>query len=106
MEEENKNLEINADESLNNDIEKIETDQNDFKGEFHERDSFIDNNIVSEVKDSFRDYAASVIMARAIPDLRDGLKPVHRRILWSMYENGYTPDKPHKKCATTVGNVM
>jgi len=106
MEEENKNLEINADESLNNDIEKIETDQNDFKGEFHERDSFIDNNIVSEVKDSFRDYAASVIMARAIPDLRDGLKPVHRRILWSMYENGYTPDKPHKKCATTVGNVI
>jgi DNA gyrase subunit A len=92
--------------------ENIETPEDDttpeidYSGEFHERDSFIDNNIVSEVKDSFRDYAASVIMARAIPDLRDGLKPVHRRILWSMYENGYTPDKPHKKCATTVGNVI
>ena len=83
--------------------EKLETN---YGGEYHERDSFVDNNIVSEVKNSFRDYAASVIMARAIPDLRDGLKPVHRRILWSMYENGYTPDKPHKKCATTVGNVI
>ena len=83
-----------------------DTQITEFSGEFHERDSFIDNNIVTEVKDSFRDYAASVITARAIPDLRDGLKPVHRRILWSMYENGYTPDKPHRKCATTVGNVM
>ena len=82
------------------------TPEIDYSGEFHERDSFIDNNIVSEVKDSFRDYAASVIMARAIPDLRDGLKPVHRRILWSMLEDGNTPDKPHKKSATTVGNVM
>ena len=90
----------------NENIEEIETTDNEFNGTFHERDSFISNNIVSEIKDSFRDYAASVIMARAIPDLRDGLKPVHRRILWSMYENGYTPDKPHKKCATTVGNVI
>ena len=96
----------------NENIEEIETtdDNNkeevEFSGTFHEKDSFISNNIVSEIKDSFRDYAASVIMARAIPDLRDGLKPVHRRILWSMYENGYTPDKPHKKCATTVGNVI
>ena len=89
------------------DIENEETtEETDYSGTFHERDTFINNNIVSEVKDSFRDYAASVIMARAIPDLRDGLKPVHRRILWSMYENGYTPDKPHKKCATTVGNVI
>lgn len=48
----------------------------------------------------------SVIKSRALPDLRDGLKPVHRRILWSMYESGYTPDKPHKKSAKTVGEVM
>ena len=86
--------------------ETEETEITNFAGEFHERDSFTFNNIVDEVKKSFIDYSASVIMARAIPDLRDGLKPVHRRILWSMYENGYTPDKPHKKCATTVGNVI
>lgn len=48
----------------------------------------------------------SVIVARAIPDLRDGLKPVHRRILYSMYESGYTPDKQHRKCARIVGDVM
>ncbi len=64
------------------------------------------NNIVKEVKDSFLDYSMSVITARAIPDLRDGLKPVHRRILYSMYESGYTPDKPHRKSAKTVGEVM
>ena len=87
-------------------VENEEEIHTDYSGEFHERDSFTHNNIVDEVKKSFIDYSASVIMARAIPDLRDGLKPVHRRILWSMYENGYTPDKPHKKCATTVGNVI
>ena len=64
------------------------------------------NNIVKEVQDSFLDYSMSVITARAIPDLRDGLKPVHRRILYSMFESGYTPDKPHKKSAKTVGEVM
>ena len=100
--ENNENLNFTENENVESD-KSIETD---YSGEYHERDSFVDNNIVSEVKNSFRDYAASVIMARAIPDLRDGLKPVHRRILWSMYENGYTPDKPHKKCATTVGNVI
>ena len=78
----------------------------DYSGEYHEKDSFVENNIVKEIKKSFIDYSVSVITSRAIPDLRDGLKPVHRRILWSMYENGYTPDKPHRKCATTVGNVM
>lgn len=88
------------------DLEDSASENNSFNGEFHDKDSFIVNNIVTEVKTSFRDYAASVIAARAIPDLRDGLKPVHRRILWSMYENGYTPDKPHKKCAKTVGEVM
>ena len=64
------------------------------------------NNIVKEVRDSFLDYSMSVIVARALPDLRDGLKPVHRRILYSMYESGYTPDKPHKKSARIVGDVM
>ena len=64
------------------------------------------NNIVKEIQDSFLDYSMSVITARAIPDLRDGLKPVHRRILYSMYESGYTPDKPHKKSARIVGDVM
>ena len=64
------------------------------------------NNIVKEVRESFLDYSMSVIVARALPDLRDGLKPVHRRILYSMYESGYTPDKPHKKSARIVGDVM
>ena len=99
----------NEDVQKNDEIVETENkplENTDFVGEFHEKDSFIENNIVDEVKKSFIDYSASVIMARAIPDLRDGLKPVHRRILWSMYENGYTPDKPHKKCATTVGDVI
>ena len=64
------------------------------------------NNIVKEVQDSFLEYSMSVIVARALPDLRDGLKPVHRRILYSMYSSGYTPDKPHKKSARIVGDVM
>ena len=64
------------------------------------------NSIVKEVQDSFLEYSMSVIVARALPDLRDGLKPVHRRILYSMYESGYTPDKPHKKSARIVGDVM
>ncbi len=71
-----------------------------------ERDKIIENNIVPEIKNSFIDYSVSVIMSRAVPDLRDGLKPVHRRILWSMYESGYTPDKPHRKSARIVGDVM
>ena len=64
------------------------------------------NNIVTEVSQSFVDYSVSVITARALPDLRDGLKPVHRRILFSMYQSGYTNDKQHKKCARIVGDVM
>ena len=78
----------------------------DYGGTFHERDSHDINDIVKEISDSFLDYSMSVITSRAIPDLRDGLKPVHRRILWSMFEEGNTPDKPHKKSATTVGYVM
>lgn len=72
----------------------------------HSRDRLEENNIVEEVKSSFLEYSMSVIISRALPDLRDGLKPVHRRILWSMYESGYTPDKPHKKSARIVGDVM
>ena len=86
--------------------DKLVENTNEFSGTFHERDSHAENNIVDEVKDSFLDYSMSVITSRAIPDLRDGLKPVHRRILWSMNEEGNTPDKPHRKSATTVGNVM
>ena len=58
------------------------------------------------MEDSFMDYSMSVIIRRALPDLRDGLKPVHRRILYSMYESGFTPDKAHQKSAKTVGNVI
>ena len=71
-----------------------------------EIDKLTENDIVKEIEDSFIDYSMSVIISRAIPDLRDGLKPVHRRILWSMYESGYTPDKSHKKSARIVGDVM
>lgn len=66
----------------------------------------IEVDIESEMKKSFLDYSMSVIISRALPDVRDGLKPVHRRILYAMYEDGITPDKPYKKCATTVGNVL
>ena len=69
-------------------------------------DRIIEKNIVQEVKDSFLEYSMSVIVSRAIPDLRDGLKPVHRRILYSMYESGYTSDKAHRKSARIVGDVM
>ncbi len=72
----------------------------------HSRDRLEENNIVKEIETSFLEYSMSVIVSRALPDLRDGLKPVHRRILWSMYESGYTPDKPHKKSARIVGDVM
>ena len=72
----------------------------------HSRDRLEANNIVSEVKTSFLEYSMSVIVARALPDLRDGLKPVHRRILYAMHENGLTPDKQHRKSATIVGDVM
>lgn len=66
----------------------------------------VDVNLTSEMKTSFIDYAMSVIVARALPDVRDGLKPVHRRILYGMNELGITPDKPHKKSARITGDVM
>ena len=83
-----------------------DVENSNYGGTFHERDSHDVNDIVKEISSSFLDYSMSVITSRAIPDLRDGLKPVHRRILWSMFEEGNTPDKPHKKSATTVGYVM
>ena len=103
MNNENTNEELN--EEFDESLERVEVDNN-FDGYFHERDSLSENNIVDEVKTSFLEYSMSVIASRALPDLRDGLKPVHRRILWSMYESGYTPDKPHRKSAKTVGEVM
>ncbi len=66
----------------------------------------VESELVKEMKDSYIDYAMSVIVGRALPDVRDGLKPVHRRILYSMYETGLTSDKPFKKSATCVGDVL
>ena len=107
MDDENKDLEINeSKEEFDESLERVDINNNSFDGYFHERDSLSENNIVDEVKTSFLEYSMSVIASRALPDLRDGLKPVHRRILWSMYESGYTPDKPHRKSAKTVGEVM
>ncbi|NLM61894.1 MAG: DNA gyrase subunit A [Clostridiales bacterium] len=71
-----------------------------------EEQSIVPVEIVREMKRSYIDYAMSVIVARALPDVRDGLKPVHRRILYTMYEDGLTPDKPFRKSATTVGDVL
>ncbi|MFR0823591.1 MAG: DNA gyrase subunit A [Clostridia bacterium] len=66
----------------------------------------IPRNIETEMKTAYIDYAMSVIVSRALPDVRDGLKPVHRRILYAMYEDGITADKPYRKCANTVGSVL
>ena len=99
------NEEETENETFEEEVDKVNVDDN-FGGYFHERDRLEHNNIVDEVKTSFMEYSMSVIASRALPDLRDGLKPVHRRILWSMYESGYTPDKPHRKSAKTVGEVM
>lgn len=101
----NKNPEI-VDENIDNTEEELDEEYSLIDTELTRKDKITENNIVEEVKSSFLDYSVSVIASRALPDLRDGLKPVHRRILWSMYECGYTPDKPHRKSATTVGYVM
>ena len=68
--------------------------------------NIINRDIEVEMKTSYIDYAMSVIVQRALPDVRDGLKPVHRRILYAMYEDGITSDKPYRKCANTVGSVL
>jgi len=72
----------------------------------YENQKIMPVNIEDEMKKSFIDYAMSVIVQRALPDVRDGLKPVHRRILFAMNELGFTPDKPHRKSAMTVGEVL
>lgn len=72
----------------------------------HPNENIVEVELVNEMKTSYIDYAMSVIISRALPDVRDGLKPVHRRILYTMHQAGYTPDKPHKKCAATVGDVL
>ena len=69
-------------------------------------ENIIQRDIENEMRTAYIDYAMSVIVARALPDVRDGLKPVHRRILYTMHEDGFTPDKPYRKCATTVGDVL
>ena len=69
-------------------------------------ENIIQRDIENEMRTAYIDYAMSVIVARALPDVRDGLKPVHRRILYTMHEDGITPDKPYRKCATTVGDVL
>jgi DNA gyrase subunit A len=71
-----------------------------------EEQNIINVEINKEMRKSFLDYSMSVITSRALPDVRDGLKPVHRRILYTMYENSLYPDKPHRKCADTVGSVL
>ena len=72
----------------------------------YQNQRIINVEINKEVRTAFLDYSMSVITARALPDVRDGLKPVHRRILYTMYENSLYPDKPHRKCADTVGSVL
>ncbi|MBQ9743197.1 MAG: DNA gyrase subunit A, partial [Ruminococcus sp.] len=71
-----------------------------------ENTKIIDVDVNREMRQSFLDYSMSVIVSRALPDVRDGLKPVHRRILYTMYEKGLAPEKPYRKCADTVGAVL
>ena len=82
-----------------------DTNGEDENGNFKDG-TIIDREIVDEMKTAYIDYAMSVIVQRALPDVRDGLKPVHRRILYTMYEDGLTHDKPYRKSATTVGDVL
>ena len=70
------------------------------------RERILSRLIEEEMKESFLDYSMSVIVQRALPDVRDGLKPVHRRILFAMHELGLTPERPYKKSATVVGDVL
>ena len=93
---------------------KNTTENEDFEAEYAEMmneteyssGKVINVDINREMRKSFLDYSMSVIVSRALPDVRDGLKPVHRRILYNMYENGITASKPHRKCAYTVGEVL
>ena len=99
---------------MDNENKNINTENEDFEAEYAEMmneteyssGKIIDVDINREMRKSFLDYSMSVIVSRALPDVRDGLKPVHRRILYNMYENGITASKPHRKCAYTVGEVL
>lgn len=73
---------------------------------YNDNTKVINTELVDEMENSMLNYAMSVIVSRALPDVRDGLKPVHRRILYTLHENGLTPDKPYRKCADTVGSVL
>ena len=101
MDNENKNINENTE---NEDFEAAYEDMMEHT-EFSSG-KIINVDINREMRKSFLDYSMSVIVARALPDVRDGLKPVHRRILYCMYENGITASKPHRKCAYTVGEVL
>lgn len=112
---EDKDLENFVDEDRENESEEIVAEETE-TGEFDEKEledieegivpELIEKDLSNLVKTSFLEYAMSVIVARALPDVRDGLKPVHRRIIYGMNELGNGPDKPHKKCARIVGDVM
>ncbi|MEG2792540.1 MAG: DNA gyrase subunit A [Bacilli bacterium] len=104
MEDENKVIDEVVEEEISSEENSLPTEE-----------VFINDGIVAGIKDvevsgnvksGFLDYAMSVIVSRALPDVRDGFKPVHRRIIFAMNESGYTPDKPHVKCAKIVGDVM
>ena len=98
---------LNEEELEEQEVEETPEDEEEIEGiEEGIVPALIEKEIVNEVKKDFLDYAMSVIVSRALPDVRDGLKPVHRRIVYGMREMGNTPDKPHKKAARTVGDVM
>ena len=97
----------NENKNINNNNEDFEAEYEDMMNHTeYSSGKIIDVDINREMRKSFLDYSMSVIVARALPDVRDGLKPVHRRILYNMYENGITASKPHRKCAYTVGEVL
>ena len=100
----------NENKNINENIENGEDFESEYSQMMNQTEyssgKIIDVDINREMRKSFLDYSMSVIVARALPDVRDGLKPVHRRILYCMYENGITASKPHRKCAYTVGEVL
>ena len=106
LDENNQNNEASEPTNQDDDAPVAETSESDDGdgGDTFDNVSLI--NIDDEMKSSYLEYAMSVIVGRALPDVRDGLKPVHRRILYSMYESGYTSSKPYKKCARIVGDVL
>ena len=78
----------------------------DIENSLTNKSNTIEVDIEKEMKKSFLEYSMSVIVSRALPDVRDGLKPVHRRILYTLFENGLSSDKAYRKCADTVGTVL